>query len=94
VPGAPDPLSKPARPTKDAGEIPTGPIETRIETRTGVDVRNASYRTPPEQPMNAQPMQDIPPDGGMDALELPPVPDALPQDANKQPDRSTGFACC
>jgi hypothetical protein len=39
-------------------------------------------------------MKDPPGDAGVeDAVALPPVPDALPPDANKRPE-STSYNCC
>ena len=79
----PEPATTPLPGAPDPLSPPTpdaGPV-TEVPTP---EVRGATY-----------PMQQPPADAGtQDAVAMPPaVPDALPPDANKQPE-STAFACC
>jgi hypothetical protein len=82
VPGSPDPLPAPP----DGAPVTDLPAPQFHSSGTEPDAGSAGDAVE----VGAEP------DGGSvpsDAVELPPIPDSLPADANKQPE-SPAFPCC
>lgn len=84
------PRPEPMQPSRDP--VPGSPDPIKVTTPdAGAPVTSVPS---PELESSHAPVQKPPPNAGVqDAVSMPPVPDALPSDANKRADQAA-FNCC